>query len=589
VGRFPQHLVEDLKAHADIVQVIQDTVQLRKSGNSYKGLCPFHNEKTPSFHVNSDKGFFHCFGCGTGGDVIKFVELQEKLSFPEAIEQLAQRFGIQIPKSNDSKQDAETDAKREELLKLHVIAAEYFRDQLAQEGGKRARSQLEARSIWPKTIEQLGLGYAPTKREGLKQALLKAGYSLDLLLSSGLIVERKGGQIVDRFNNRLMIPICRDTGSIIAFGGRALETGQQPKYVNSPETVLYSKGRVLYGLNITKGTIRRLGYSVIVEGYFDFAQALQAGVKNQVATCGTALTNNQTRLLRRFASKTILSFDPDPAGKSAASRCGELLVSEGFQVNVAVLDPGQDPDIFMRTQGAAQYMDKLRNSQPYLEYAIDQSATRYDFTRDEQRRAFLNEMLSIAAKIPDAPARDQFADRLSHKAQIMETVVRTEIRLAAIARKTKIEKSLEGNNIVTITPAEKGLLWAIMRDTAAAQKVLSGIEHNQVEGLATQSILQVARTLIDWPSETVPNTLLERLSQKEVNLVSQIAIEERAPAEVNDCGVELRRLHLERERAALQDAIDSRQRLGTPDAIQEIDELWKKKKLLLQHIETLGE
>ena len=588
MGRFPQHFVDDLKAHADIVQVIQDTVPLRKAGAGYKGLCPFHTEKTPSFHVNRDKGFFHCFGCGTGGDVVKFIELQEKLSFPEAVQQLAQRFGLQVPESDDPKRDAAADARRENLLKLHVLAAEYFRDQLALPGGARARAQLEARGIWPETIEQLGLGYAPTQREGLKQSLLEAGHQLELLLASGLVLERDGGQVIDRFKNRLMIPIYRDTGSIIAFGGRALEAGQQPKYVNSPETALYTKSRTLYGLHFTKGAIKRLGYAVVVEGYFDFAQALQAGVKNPVATCGTALTDRQARLLRRFATKVILSFDHDPAGKSASARCGELLVGEGFQVNVAALATGEDPDMFVRTHGAAEYVDKLRTSQPYLEYVLDRAAARHDFTRDEQRRAFLNDMLGIAARIPDAPARDQFADRIAHKAQIMEAVVRTEIRLAAVARRTTIAAAPTGGGITTMTPAEKGLLWAMMRDTAAAQNVLAGIEPDDLEGLATHSILQVARTLADWPAEAVPNTLLQRLSPEEAALVSRISVEPQATAEADDCAVELRRLRFERERAALQDEIDRRQRLGTPDALQEIDELWQRKKHLLQRIEALG-
>ena len=588
MGRFPQHFVEDLKAHADIVQVIQDTVPLKKAGSGYKGLCPFHTEKTPSFNVNRDKGFFHCFGCGTGGDVVKFVELQEKLSFPEAVHHLAQRFGLQVPESDDPERDAAADARREALLKLHVTAAAYFRDQLAQPAGARARAHLDARGIWPETIEQLGLGYAPAQREGLKRTLLEGGQSLDLLLASGLVVQRDGGQVIDRFRNRLMIPICRDSGSVVAFGGRALEAGQQPKYVNSPETVLYTKGRMLYGLHLTKAAIRRLGYAVMVEGYFDFAQALQAGVKNPVATCGTALTDRQARLLHRFASKVILSFDPDTAGQNASARSGELLVSQGLQVNVAVLEAGEDPDTVVRTHGAAHYVDKLRTSRPYLEYVLDQAAARRDFSRDEQRRAFLNDMLGIAARIPDAAARDQFADRLAHKAQVMEAVVRTQIRQAAVARKTTIAPTRTGNGITTMTPAEKGLLWATMCDTVAAQQVLASLAADDLEGLGTRSILQVARTLSDWPAEAVPDTLLERLSPEEAGLMSRIAAEPEAPARADDCGVEIRRLRFERERAQLQDEIDRRQRLGTPGALQEIDALWRRKKDLLQRIEALG-
>ena len=356
MGRFPQGFVDDLKLQADIVQVIQEYVPLKKSGATFKGLCPFHNEKTPSFNVNGDKGFFHCFGCGIGGDVVKFIELQEKLNFPEAVRQLAQRFSVEIPEPADLEHDIAAEARREGLLTLHDSAASYFQEQLNSPSGRYARRVLEQREITPETIKRLGLGYAPQQRDALTNRLLAAGHQPDLILASGLAIQREGNKLIDRFRNRLMIPICRTTGSVIAFGGRALESGQQPKYVNSPETELYTKGRTLYGLHLTKDAIRRLGYSVMVEGYFDFAQALQAGVAPLVATCGTAVTNRQTRLLKRFTSKVILSFDSDTAGQNASTRSGELLVSEGLQVNVAVLDNGEDPDTTVRHRGPAHYV-----------------------------------------------------------------------------------------------------------------------------------------------------------------------------------------------------------------------------------------
>ena len=586
MGRFPPSFIDDLKAQADIVQVVQDAVPLKKAGSSYKGLCPFHSEKTPSFHVNRDKGFFHCFGCSTGGDVIKFVELYEKLSFPEAVTQLAQRCGLEVPESDDPERDVAAAAEREALLKVQELAQAYFREQLTLEGGAPARAHLEQREIWPETIDMLGLGFAPPRRDSLTRHLLDAGQPLDLLLKSGLVVQREGGQTIDRFRNRLMIPISRDTGSVIAFGGRALAADQQPKYVNSPETTLYTKGRTLYGLHLTKHAVRRLGYVVLVEGYFDFAQALQAGVKPVVATCGTALTEAQARLLGRFSSKTLLSFDPDTAGQGAAARSGELLLAEGFQVNVVLLPAGEDPDTCVRERGAAHYVEKLRTSQPYLEYVLERAAERRDFSRDGERRAFLTDMLVVAARIPDPAARDQFADRLAHKARIMEDVVRAEIRRAAVNRRTEVRADVRATRTV-VRPAEKGLIWSMVRDTVAAQSVLAGLEPEDLEGLATASILHVARTLADVPADGVPQTLLERVSKDEALLVSTIANESTAPAAVEDCGIELRRLRYERDRAALQDEIDRRQCDGSPGALNEIDALWERKKDLLQRIDAL--
>ena len=587
MGKFSPTFIDDLKAQADIVQVVQDSVPLKKAGASYKGLCPFHSEKTPSFHVHGDKGFFHCFGCGTGGDVIKFVELQDKLSFPEAVRHLAERFGISVPESDDPERDAKAEGVREALLKVHELATAYFREQLEQPGGALAREQLHARGIEPSTVERLGLGYAPPGQDGLRRHLTAGGQPMDLLLASGLVVERDSGPPIDRFRNRLIIPICRDRGSVVAFGGRAMRSDQLPKYLNSPETALYTKGRTLYGLNLTKQAIRRLGYGVLVEGYFDFAQALQAGVMPVVATCGTAVTDHQCRLLRRFASKVILSFDPDTAGQTASARSGELLVAEGFQVNVALLSAGEDPDTFVREHGAAAYLSKLKTSQPYLEYVIDRAAGRRDFSRDEQRRAFLNEMLAVAARVPDAATRDQFADRLAHKARIMEDVVRDEIRRTAAARRTTLDER-ERAPVGSIKPAERGLIWALMRDTREAQAVLAGLEMSDFEGLVTAPILQVALTLSDWPTETVPRTLLDRLAEDEARLVTEIARSPTAAAQVEGCGTELRRRRFERERAALQDEIDQRQRLGTPGALDEIEGLWQRKKDLLQRIEALA-
>ena len=326
---------------------------MKRAGSSYKGNCPFHNEKTPSFHVHPDKGFFHCFGCGVGGDVFKFLELHEKVGFQDAVRMLAQKFGVSIPEtrrhSDDSRRDS---ALRETLLKAHEIAAAYFREQLAAPAGARARAQLAERSVTPRTIEQLGLGFAPSSRDGLKARLLEQGFAPGLLLQSGLVVQRESGEVVDRFRNRLMVPICRDTGSVIAFGGRQMDPDQGgPKYLNSPETPIYSKGRTLYGLNLTKAQIRKVGFAVLVEGYFDFAQVFQSQAAPAVASCGTALTPQQAQLLRRFTSKIVLSFDPDAAGLGAAVRSCELLVAEGFDVNVVVLDKGEDPDTFIRRNG----------------------------------------------------------------------------------------------------------------------------------------------------------------------------------------------------------------------------------------------
>ena len=585
---FPSSFVDELKSHLDIVQVVQERMPLRRSGVEWKGLCPFHGEKTPSFGVNGDKGVFHCFGCGVGGDVIKFVELYDKVNFTEAVRLLASRAGLTIPETEDSRQDAENRREREALLKAHEVAAAWFREQLMTAAGAPARRLLADRGMTAATIEQLGMGYAPASREGLKARLLKEGFPQGLLFRSGLVVEREAGLAVDRFRNRLMIPIARETGAVIAFGGRAMEAGQQPKYLNSPETPIYVKGRTLYGLDLSRTAIGKTRHAVMVEGYFDLAQALQAGITNVVASSGTALTPAQARLLKRFTSKVVLSFDPDAAGQGAAARTSELLVAEGFQVNVTMLPTGEDPDTFIRREGGGAYQERLKASRPYLEYLLDRTASDHDFNQDDSRRDFLARMLPVAARIPDAAARDQFADRLAHKARITEEVVRAEIRKAAVQKQTdlsEIERRLARPG--QVKPAESGLIWALVHAPAGALEALAQAEPGDLDGLGSRAILEQARSLQDWPASALPEALFERLNKQEVSLVEDIARHKQSPGDPAECVRALKRMRYDRERAEVQREIDRLQEAGAARHEHEIVALWDRKKALVQRIEAL--
>ena len=582
---FPQSFIDDVRLQADIVQVVQDHVPLRRAGATYKGLCPFHSEKTPSFQVNREKGFFHCFGCGVGGDVFKFVELHEKVGFQDAVRLLAQRFGVPMPELVDAR-EAPDAAIREALLKAHEASAAWFQQQLASDAGAPARQQLHERGIGEEVSAKLGLGYAPATRDALKRHLLGLGYSLETLLQSGLVVRRDNGDVVDRFRGRLMIPICRDSGSIVAFGGRAMERDQQPKYLNSPETPMYVKSRTLYGLHLTRQAIRQAGYAVLVEGYFDFAQLLQAGVSAVVASCGTALAPQQCQLLRRFTSKVVLSFDPDAAGQGAAVRSCELLVAEGFGVNVAILPAGEDPDIFVRRRGREAYQELLRRSQPYLDFLLDRASGRHDLNGTDGRRAFLQDMLAVAARIPDAAQRDQFGDRLAHKARITEDVVRTEIRKAAVARRTTVStRELPPDGV---KPAERGLLWALIHEPMAAVAALDELEDDDLAALATRHVLELARSLHDSRTPFGPGALLERLSEQEARLVTAIAADGTCPARVDECVRAIRLLRYDRERAALQREIDRLQEDGTPGTVARIEQLGLQKIDLKRRIEALS-
>jgi DNA primase len=585
VPLFPQQFIDDLKHQADIVVVIQDYVSLKKTGATYKGLCPFHGEKTPSFHVNRDKGFFHCFGCGVGGDAIKFVELHEKVGFADAVKMLAQRFGVALPEMEASDEQRANALEREALLKVHESAAAFFREQLASSAAARIRRQIADRAVTEETSEALGLGYAPNSRDALKATLMKQGFSQPLLLRAGLLVQRDDGTAIDRFRNRLMVPICRDTGSVIAFGGRAVDADQQPKYLNSPETPIYSKGRTLYGLNLSKAAIRQGGFAVLVEGYFDFAQVYQAGFQGVVASCGTALTPQQAQQLRRFTGKVVLSFDPDAAGQGAAAKSCEMLVAEGFEVNVAVLPAGHDPDTFVRRQGPAGYGERLRRSTPYLDFLLDRAATRFDLKTAEGRARYVEEMLPVGNRLTERTRRELFAEALAGRAGVTSQAVLSELRkVATHPSMTKRETPSFGQ----VTKAEKGLIWLLIHRPEVALGAIEGLEEEDLAGLASRSVLDLVRKLNDDRGFS-PSVLLERLTMVEAQLVTGIAGGQPEP-HVHDpegCARIIRRLRYEREQVAVQREIDRLQQLGAAQHGDEINELWSRKRDLLHRIEAL--
>jgi DNA primase len=575
VGLFPQNFIDDLRLQANILTVVQEYVPLKRAGTSYKGNCPFHNEKTPSFHVHPDKGFFHCFGCGVGGDVFKFLELHEKVGFQDAVRMLAQKFGVAVPEAEGSSDESRRDsALRESLLKVHELAAAYFREQLAAPAGSRARAQLADRGISNETIEQLGLGFAPQSRDGLKARLLKQGFSQGLLLQSGLLVQREGGDAVDRFRNRLMVPICRDTGSVIAFGGRQMDADQGgPKYLNSPETPIYRKSATLYGLNLTKKEIQSSGFAVLVEGYFDFAQVFQSKAAPAVASCGTALTPEQARLLHRFTKRIVLSFDPDAAGQSAATRSCQMLVTEQFDVNVLVVDKGEDPDTFIRRHGSSEYRARLRASQPYLDYVARREAAGFDLRSVSGQQDYLAKMIAFSQVIPDDTGRQLFAEKVAGPLGITSGEVLAQFR-RSFAKHGTVDRLLI--SFGDLKKSEKDLIWALVHDPEHAIAALETLDGDDLLDLGGREIFELARSLHCEPG-ALPSLLLERLSDTKAQIVREIATNPGAPPfPPLQCAQALKRQRLERQRSAIKKQIDRLQALGATEHSAEIDDLSKQ-------------
>ena len=581
---YPQSFIDDLKHHADIVVVIQDYVSLKKTGANYKGLCPFHGEKTPSFQRQPGQGVLPLLRVRRGRRRHQVPRAPRKGRVPGRREAARSTLRHDDSGAEQSDEQRASAAEREALLKIHEWPRPGFVKQLLSPAGMRIRRQIADRGISDATAEAMGLGFAPPSRTAMKDALLEQGFSEGLLLRAGLLVQRDEGPSVDRFRNRLMIPIRRDTGSVIAFGGRAVDADQQPKYLNSPETPIYSKGRTLYGLDLSKAAIRQKGFGVLVEGYFDFGQVYQAGFP-VVASCGTALTPQQVQQLHRFASKVVLSFDPDAAGQGAAAKSCELFVADGFDVNVAELPAGQDPDAFIRAQGGAGYGERLKQSKPYLEYLLDRTAAGYNLNSDEGRVKFLAAMLPTAARIPDAAMRDRFADRLAFKANVTDEVVRAKIREAAVQKQTTFAPSTIPS-FGHVTKAEKALIWCLVHEPDTALAALADFEPSDFEGLASRSVLDLARRLNDNRGFS-PSVLLERLNMVEAQLVTAIASEPEPPAlSLGSCVRELRRARYERERAAVQRAIAQLQTRGAATG-GELDALLARKGELGRLIQAL--
>ncbi len=590
MGLFPQTFIDDLRLQANILQVIQEYVPLKRAGRTYKGLCPFHSEKSPSFTVDPEKGFFHCFGCKAGGDVFKFLELHEKLGFQEAVRMLAEKSGMSLPEmaeGDDSRRDA---ALREGLLKAHEVATSYFREQLAGPAGARARQQLKERGILDSTVEQLALGYAPMAREGLKERLKTSGFSEALLLQSGLVVKRESGDVVDRFRHRLMVPISRDSGSVVAFGGRQMDADQGgPKYLNSPETPLYSKSRTLYGLNLSKNAIRKQGYAVLVEGYFDFAQVFQSGVFKQsdapvIASCGTALTGEQVQLLRRFTTNVKLSFDPDTAGQAAATRSCQLLVSKGFEVKVVLLAQGEDPDNFIRKRGGDAYRELLRSAQGYLDYVVRREASGLNFAVAEDRTRYFEKMQQFADNLPDDAQKELFAGKVAAATGITDATVVGQFRNSFRRKGLAVSRILP--DFGNLKDAEKGLIWSLFHNTSEALRALSELDAEDLRALAGREIFELAQSLKTSP-EQLPATLLQRLTEGDAQTVRGIAARPAAEASPVDCVRALKRLRCERELGTIQREIDRVQRDGTDRDGDQIAALFLKKKDLKHRIEGL--
>jgi DNA primase len=432
-GRIGEEKVEEIRARADIVEVIASYVTLKRSGRNHVGLCPFHAEKTPSFNVNADRQIYHCFGCEVGGDVFAFLMNMEGLSFPEAVRRLGERYGIEVEEETVTPEEEQRREERERLLRVTEVACEFYHRLLVEDpAGKQARSYLRQRGFDGELARQFFLGWAPAAWEALAAHLQEKGFdpkwARDRL---GLIrASNEGRGDYDLFRRRLLFPILDERGRPVAFGGRILE-GDGPKYINSPESPIYHKGRVLYGLYQARDAMRHKGEAIVVEGYFDQLALYRAGFHNTVATCGTALTADHVRLLKRFADRVLLLFDQDEAGHKATFRAMDALLPEGLQVSVVTLEPGEDPDSFLRSHDASQMQQRLAAARSAVEVFIEQTLAEHGGEIESRARA-VEKILAKLRLLPGEIERDLYLKDLAVRTGLDEQLLRRKVLPQAV-------------------------------------------------------------------------------------------------------------------------------------------------------------
>ena len=509
--------IEQLKSSVDIVAVVGQYVRLKRAGSGLRwvGLCPFHSEKTPSFSVHGAHQYFKCFGCGLGGDVIRFIMEIERMTFWEAVKLLAERHGIPLPKREYA--DADT-RLRAALYRMHELAAEFYRRCLLDAAGAEARAYLAQRAVSGALVEEFGLGYAERAGAGLARRLAAEGFSEEQMEASGLLLRRSEGGFMDRFRGRLMFPIRNESGKIVAFAGRALQAGDEPKYLNSPETPIYQKSHVLYHLHRAKEAIRKLDQVVLVEGYMDVIGLWGAGVHHAVATCGTSLTPQQVRLLKRHSEYVVVNFDPDAAGSSAAERSIQMLLDESMHVRILELDGGLDPDEYVRQRGAEAYLLRLEKAPGYFHWLADRARQRWDMGTTEGRLAALRFLLPAVQRVPDKLERAAIASDLAAYLGLEAGVVMEHFRKAAERRQPLVAPR------PGVPASERLLLNCLLASAEIRREIVPRLKELSRERLVTRRILEVLIGLEEGQGRVTYSELEGRLEENDRELLASVVL-----------------------------------------------------------------
>lgn len=579
---FAPDFVDRVRSAVDIVALVSESVPLKKAGRKYRGLCPFHPEKTPSFYLDDAKGLFYCFGCQAGGDSFKFVMLRENVEFLEAARILARKVGVPIPQTGGKARHSE----REALLAAHKAAAAFYQDVLLKRPeAAAARRYLEQRDITPATIERLGIGFAPDRWDALKGHLVPKGFSARLLVTGGLLSRKEGrDSTYDRFRNRIIFPIRNLTGEVVGLGGRLIGSGE-PKYLNSAETPIYNKRENLYGLDLTRHAIRDQAEAIVVEGYFDFASLFQAGVPNVVATLGTAFAEEQVNLLRRFAPGVVINYDPDEAGAAATRKSLDLLLSKGLKVRVLHLEEG-DPDDYVRSKGASDYLERASGAPRYFDWLLARATAGRNLADYEIKSAVLREILPVIPQVPDRIERSGYVNALAERLGVDDEVMLAEIRDALLSSpRPRVPEPAVARSVKSLPEAESRLVRAMMEGADLRADVLEWLGEENLAGSGIEEIVRAVTGLQRDGDEITYARLSQVLREPARSLLARVAMRPEpvvSREEALRCAESLRLKRLRLERDQLQKEMQNEQ-----DPAR-LDDLMRRKVEVSRQIDSLA-
>lgn len=467
---YPREFMDELIARSDIVSVVSRYVSLTRRGSGNIGLCPFHNEKTPSFNVSSDKQFFHCFGCGAGGDVISFVMKIENIDFTDAVARLADWAGMEVPQSSYG---ADERGKRKRAQEACRDAARFFHERLRADEGKAAREYLFGRGLSAATVTRFGLGYSPDAWSDMLDTLTAMGYTKSELLEAGLVTTGKTGKIYDRFRGRAMFPIIDVRGTVIGFGGRIMGDGE-PKYLNSPESAVFNKRKNLYALNLAKSS--RADFILLAEGYMDVIALHQAGFDSAVASLGTSLTEEQAHLISKYKSRVVIAYDSDKAGRAATERAMDILKRAGLDVRVISMSGAKDPDEFIKKFGRDKFAKLIENALPAAEYRLGTAKQEFDLSDDKQRVQYLKAAVSQLARMSSGIEREVYAGRVAEETKVTRDAILKEAedeRRRLIREKKREEERKTLDPVAAIMPKDRGARYTNPRSAVAEEGLVS--------------------------------------------------------------------------------------------------------------------